>query len=395
MITADNYFDEIPAILDRLPSEVKDAHELVSAMKNDGIDNPFKTGDADIDSMGELLLEKANSILAKAEKKESRAAKPKPINEMEQGVIDRYPKATKKLAEKRKKQADKKEAQAPKKTFKRAVKKRNTVGLNQRKTKKGKTISRKSAQKITRKAIKQVRKSDAQKPSVTKKIFTKELQIIKAFIANDKKEVSVGVLKAKHAAVKNALKDGKTNQHQETLRNISVRYGKAIGAIKGTATHIKCNIEKSFILKLKDIVVGAKIKVRTDVLGGMMNDVITCKKCNWKWNYEDGGNDPYVCHHCGYDNANGLSGVKKLTLKQYLNQKNPSRDIEVYLKPNQVSVYNGHVTTVTITDKEYVKRFPEISHTYLLKDYDNILYVVRDNGKHDETVFRYDKPAKK
>jgi hypothetical protein len=158
---------------------------------------------------------------------------------------------------------------APKKTFKSVVKKRNTVGLNQRKSKKGKTISRKVAQKITRKAIKQVRKADAQKPSVTKKIFTKELQLIKAFIANNGKEISVGVLKAKHAAVKNALKDGKTNQHQETLRNISVRYGKAIGAIKGTATHIKCNIEKSFILKLKDIVAGAKIKVRTDVLGGV------------------------------------------------------------------------------------------------------------------------------
>jgi hypothetical protein len=289
MITANNYFDEIPAILDRLPSEVKDAHELVSAMKKDGIDNPFNTGDADIDSMGELLLEKANSILAKAEKKEAfapskpKAEKPKSIK-ITQAKVEPKPKA------------EPKAKPLPKKTFKSVVKKSKP-------SKKGKTISRKTAQKITRKAIKQVRKSDAQKPSVTKKIFTKELQIIKAFIANSGKEISVGVLKAKHAAVKNALKDGKTNQHQETLRNISVRYGKAIGAIKGTATHIKCNIEKSFILKLKDIVASAKIKVRTDVLGGMMNDVITCKKCHWKWNYEDGGNDPYVCHHCGYDNA--------------------------------------------------------------------------------------------
>jgi hypothetical protein len=347
MITANNYFDEIPAILDRLPSEVKDAHELVSAMKKDGIDNPFNTGDADIDSMGELLLEKANSILAKAEKKtntvdlsqrKTKAEKPRGIKitkakaepKRDTAILKKYnwdedhpimildhdssqwKKAYDEFISYIKKNPKGKSGDfelietkkpAPKKTFKRVVKKRNTVGLNQRKSKKGKTISRKAAQKITRKAIKQVRKADAQKPSVTKKIFTKELQLIKAFIANNGKEISVGVLKAKHAAVKNALKDGKTNQHQETLRNISVRYGKAIGAIKGTATHIKCNIEKSFILKLKDIVASAKIKVRTDVLGGMMNDVITCKKCNWKWNYEDGGNDPYVCHHCGYDNA--------------------------------------------------------------------------------------------
>jgi len=29
---------------------------------------------------------------------------------------------------------------------------------------------------------------------------------------------------------------------------------------------------------------------------------ITCEKCGWVWNTSDGGNDPYVCHKCGYDN---------------------------------------------------------------------------------------------
>jgi len=29
---------------------------------------------------------------------------------------------------------------------------------------------------------------------------------------------------------------------------------------------------------------------------------ITCKNCGWQWNISDGGNDPYICHKCGYDN---------------------------------------------------------------------------------------------
>lgn len=254
MITPANYFDEIDIILDRLPSEVKEAHQLVSAMKNDGIDNPFNTGDKDIDDMGKLLLEKANAILAKSE---SKAAKPTPVkSEKPRGI--KITKVAKPKSEPKK--SEKSVAKKP--TKKRVVKKSKP-------SKKSKTISRKTAQKVTRKAIKQTRKADAAKPSVTKKIFSKELQIVKAFIANDGKEVSVGVLKAKHAAAKNAVKDGKTNQHQEVLRNIIVRYGKAIGAIKGTATHIKCNVEKGFLLKLKAIVADAKVKVRTDFLAGV------------------------------------------------------------------------------------------------------------------------------
>ena len=33
---------------------------------------------------------------------------------------------------------------------------------------------------------------------------------------------------------------------------------------------------------------------------------IICKNCGWTWKISDGGNDPYICHKCGYDNqANG------------------------------------------------------------------------------------------
>lgn len=30
---------------------------------------------------------------------------------------------------------------------------------------------------------------------------------------------------------------------------------------------------------------------------------ITCSKCKWSWDLKDGGNDPYTCHKCGFDNV--------------------------------------------------------------------------------------------
>jgi hypothetical protein len=30
---------------------------------------------------------------------------------------------------------------------------------------------------------------------------------------------------------------------------------------------------------------------------------IECAKCGWRWELEDGGEDPYLCHKCNYDNS--------------------------------------------------------------------------------------------
>jgi len=37
---------------------------------------------------------------------------------------------------------------------------------------------------------------------------------------------------------------------------------------------------------------------------------IICKNCGWKWNISDGGNDPYICHKCGYDNQPKVEDIK-------------------------------------------------------------------------------------
>lgn len=37
--------------------------------------------------------------------------------------------------------------------------------------------------------------------------------------------------------------------------------------------------------------------------GSIDNERIVCQKCDWSWKVVDGGDDLYVCHKCGYDNA--------------------------------------------------------------------------------------------
>jgi hypothetical protein len=40
-----------------------------------------------------------------------------------------------------------------------------------------------------------------------------------------------------------------------------------------------------------------------------INIEIVCEHCGWEWDYKDGGNDPYVCHKCGYDNRETFAEV--------------------------------------------------------------------------------------
>lgn len=48
----------------------------------------------------------------------------------------------------------------------------------------------------------------------------------------------------------------------------------------------------------------------------LINELITkdevfCDRCDWSWELENGGDDPYICHKCGYDNENlEFTGIK-------------------------------------------------------------------------------------
>ena len=44
-------------------------------------------------------------------------------------------------------------------------------------------------------------------------------------------------------------------------------------------------------------------------------NIVDCDNCDWSWNLQDGGDDMYVCHECGYDNDPSLSEAEKLEWK--------------------------------------------------------------------------------
>jgi hypothetical protein len=42
----------------------------------------------------------------------------------------------------------------------------------------------------------------------------------------------------------------------------------------------------------------AKVKLKE-----VEDQTIECEKCGWRWKLSDGGEDPFLCHKCGYDNS--------------------------------------------------------------------------------------------
>jgi len=45
------------------------------------------------------------------------------------------------------------------------------------------------------------------------------------------------------------------------------------------------------------------IQQKRSIKEGVEGDTIKCAECGWDWDLEDGGEEPYVCHKCGYDNS--------------------------------------------------------------------------------------------
>jgi hypothetical protein len=45
--------------------------------------------------------------------------------------------------------------------------------------------------------------------------------------------------------------------------------------------------------------------------GGSTSSKIICPNCGWGWKKSEAGNDPYVCHKCGTNNASKLQNSKK------------------------------------------------------------------------------------
>lgn len=39
----------------------------------------------------------------------------------------------------------------------------------------------------------------------------------------------------------------------------------------------------------------------------VIDNEVFCDKCNWNWSLDNGGNDPFICHKCGYDNLKSIN----------------------------------------------------------------------------------------
>jgi hypothetical protein len=79
---------------------------------------------------------------------------------------------------------------------------------------------------------------------------------------------------------------------------------------------------------------------------------VICDNCGWTWELSDGGDDPYICHKCGHDNAEN----------EFIGKK-----VMVY--------YNLHKHTFSVTYKSKV-----IIHADYVK-LGNVEFRVRQGGK--------------
>jgi len=54
---------------------------------------------------------------------------------------------------------------------------------------------------------------------------------------------------------------------------------------------------------MKYIITETQLKKIIEVVS---NGEVICDSCGWSWELSDGGDDPYLCHKCGYDNSKDL-----------------------------------------------------------------------------------------
>jgi cytidyltransferase-like protein len=72
---------------------------------------------------------------------------------------------------------------------------------------------------------------------------------------------------------------------------------------------------------------------------------ISCENCGWEWDLADGGNDPYICHKCGYDNTDEYDVESEEDfedfipfLKEYTKQLSESKLTEAEYQGRTVSL---------------------------------------------------------
>ena len=65
---------------------------------------------------------------------------------------------------------------------------------------------------------------------------------------------------------------------------------------------------------------GRAVKVCKGLMEGD-DKTIECEKCGWRWDLEDGGKDPYICHKCGFDNSYKYNGNLDESLRDWFKKE--------------------------------------------------------------------------
>ena len=88
--------------------------------------------------------------------------------------------------------------------------------------------------------------------------------------------------------------------------------------------------------------------------GALLTKKVTCKKCGWKWDAEDGGNDITTCHECGGQglvhaqkggNTDAMNGMMKARLAYANEFGNPAAERMINLPDNPYQFDNGDTGT--------------------------------------------------
>ena len=161
------------------------------------------------------------------------------------------------------------------------------------------------------------------------------------------------------------------------------------------------NLYRAFISKA---IPGATFKQSGDfitaILPNPVNEVVTdteviCDNCGWEWPIKDGGDDLYICHKCGHDNAPkkddpfGLNELAKDFIKEVFEEtwkpEEAFLSLSVFMRDNGMNVTPLPKIKVISDDKENASHLLGKTAYYNPADKSITLYTF---GRHPKDVLR-------